>query len=497
MNDPLPPPSEIARHTVRGSVYSVTASAITIGLGLLRTYLMVTLLLPEQVGLAALGLFYVEMSTQFGSLGLNTAFIHKPDAGPADRRTYYTFHFLLGAGVLGAVSLAAPAIAGFYPQFDGLQVVIWLYAGITLLSVANQPQVAFLEKDLRFNRIAVLDVCGAVATTVVGPGLAFLGFGVWAILGEFAAGVLARFALLHFWIRPFRPQLGWDRASAGWFWRYGRSVWMNSNLTFLLGYFDDFWVGTGLGRGPLGIYNKAYEFSRYPRRVVANPVLSVFFPTFAYLQGDRTRLSRAFFRAASLIVRLGGLFALVAVIAAPEVFRLFLPEAWLPMRPVFQWMLAYTFFDPLQLAARRLLLATGRPGEVVRTGWFQLAVFVPAVVIGARGYGVEGVAVAADLMVLVGVFLLFRAASRVVDYSPSALWLWPVVAVVGITVLAVLAAPAMRGLADPWSLALKLTAVPALYAGFLYLVERDQLLTGVRMIRGLLGRTPSGGVEQA
>jgi O-antigen/teichoic acid export membrane protein len=310
------------------------------------------------------------------------------------------------------------------------------------------------------------------------------------VVGDFAAGVLARFALIHFRIRPYRPRLGWDRTAAGWFWRYGRSVWMNSNLGYVLDNFDDFWVGTSLGKISYGWYSKAYEFSRYPRRVVANPILSVFFPTFAFLQGDRTRLSRAFFRAASLIVRLGGLLALLAAIAAPEVFRLFLPEAWQPMRPAFQLMIVYTFLDPLYLAVRRLLLATGRPGVITRAGWVQLAFFIPAVILGARWWGIMGVALAADLMVLVGVVLLFRAARRVVDYSPAILWLKPAVAVAGITGLAIAAAQSLDGVPDPWVLAGKLILIPALYMGFLYAVEREQLLAGVRMIRGLLRPSP-------
>ena len=101
------------------------------------------------------------------------------------------------------------------------------------------------------------------------------------------------------------------------------------------------------------------------------------------------------------------------------------------MRPVFQLMIVYTFLDPLLLAVRRLLLATGQVSAINRAGWVQLAVFIPAVIAGARLYGIFGVALAADLMVLVGVVLLFRAARGVVDFSPAVLWLKPAVAVAG------------------------------------------------------------------
>src|SRR5690606_28345597 len=106
--------------------------------------------------------------------------------------------------------------------------------------------------------------------------------------------------------------------------------------------FDDWWVGTFLGSNPLGFYSRAYEFARYPRRAIANPVLSVFFPAFAQLQDDRERLSRAFFRPTSLMVRAGGLLSLIFVSVAPEFIRIFLGEKWIPMQLAFQLMIVYT-----------------------------------------------------------------------------------------------------------------------------------------------------------
>ena len=110
----------------------------------------------------------------------------------------------------------------------------------------------------------------------------------------------------------------------------------------------------------LGFYSKAYEFSRYSRRVVATPIISVFFPTFAAIQDDRLKLSRAFFRATSLMIRAGAFFSLLIVLLAPEIFTLFLPDVWQPMLLTFQLMMVYTLLDPITLAPHRLLLATGR-----------------------------------------------------------------------------------------------------------------------------------------
>ena len=85
--------------------------------------------------------------------------------------------------------------------------------------------------------------------------------------------------------------------------------------------------------------------------MVGNPILAVFRPTYARLQDDRQRLSRAFFRATSVIIRVGGLFSLIFILTAPEFIPLILGEQWLPMLLTFQLMIIYTFLDPVSLSA--------------------------------------------------------------------------------------------------------------------------------------------------
>lgn len=475
---------------MRGSAYSLAASAVTLTLGLARTYLMLLWLLPEEIGRAALGLLYVELALQFGGMGLNSAFVHHRSDEESLRRTFHSLNLLVGAGSLAAVAALAPLIARLHPDFGALAPLLLAFALASLLRVFNQSQNAMLEKALDFKRLAVLDAASAAASLIAGPGMAYLGFGAWAVLGEYTAARLARFLLLHAAYRPWRPRLGWDGAHARWFWQFGRSVWLESNLTWLLDHFDDYWTGAALGRNPLGWYSKAWEFSGYPRRVVANPIIAVFFPAFASLQHDRLKLSRAFFRAASLMLRGGALLALLLAAAAPEAFRLLLPAAWQPMRFTFQLMLVYALLDPLHIAAHRLLLAAGHPRRIVRARWLQLAVFIPAVILGAGGLGIAGVALAADLMMLAGIIALFRQVSAVVDYSPRKLWLNPLLAMTlsgGLT----LGLLSWGGaLPDAWSLALKLILLPLCYAAVLWLTERAELQEGWRMIHSLLKPPP-------
>ncbi len=484
------PPDNIARHTVKGSAYSVGASAVTIGLGFVRATLMARLLAdnPEYFGITTLALFYLGLASQFGRFGTSSAFLHHKEGGEAARATYFTLSLALKLGSMLLLAAVIPFITPFYADMPQLGWVILAYLGIELLRTFNDTQITMLSKDLAFGRLALANMAGSVARLIVGPGLAWWGAGLWSIVGEALSGVLARGLLIGLVYRPWRPRLGWDRQLVRWFWDYGVKVWWSTNLSFLLDRFDDFWIGTlpALGGVALGYYSRAYEFARYSRRVVANPVLSVFFPTFAHLQDDRLKLSRAFFRATSLMVRAGCLFTLVFILTAPEFIRIFLGEKWLPMRLTFQLMIVYTLLDPLSMAARNLLMAAGHPAVILRARVLQAALFIPAVIGLAALWGIEGVALAADVMILAGALVLFRHTHQVVDYSSRALWGWPLLALAVTAGVTLLLNPLWAGMPLWVAFAGKLTFIPLLFGGLLWLTEREQLLTGWSMIRGML-----------
>jgi len=471
---------------VSGSLLSVGSSAITLVLGVARSIMMARFLFPEAVGVSALALVYYNLAAELSRIGIHNAFIHHKDADEKVRATYFTLNAVLTAASMILLAVAAPFLGRFHSDMTGLAAVINAYLLVGFIRIFNSTQMGMLTKDLSFKKIAIVDIASSICMGVVGPWMAWQGYGVWAIVGEMAAGVISR-ALFLFWGGVhWRPRFGWDRESVRWFYDYGIKVWWASNFTYLLDRFDDFWIGTVLGKSPLGYYSKAYEYAGYPRRVVSTPLLDVFYPTFARLQDDRLGLSRAFFRVTSLMVRFGCWFSLIFVLTAPEFVPLLLGAQWLPMVGAFQLMIIYTLLSPLSEAASNLLLAVGQPAAVLRIRWVQLLLFIPAVILLASAGGIEGVALAADGMILIGTALSFAATRRVVDYSLRAMWGWPMIALV-LAGGATLALGPFWDTLHPWlSLLAKSAVISLIYGAVLLLFERRQLLTGWKMVVGLI-----------
>jgi O-antigen/teichoic acid export membrane protein len=478
---------DIARRTVSGSAYSIASSAVTIVLGIVRAILLARLLLPEHFSVVGLALFFLNLSAQLRGFGLDNALIQRKEANEEVMATYFTLRQGTVILNLGLLLVLVPVIGRFYPDYQLLMPALYAFIFIDLLKSFNSIQVTVLSKRMAFRFIAITDAASSIAMTIVAPTLAYLGFGIWSLGAERAARHMVRVIATWILYRPWRPRLGWNRRIAGELWQFGSKLWLGGNVSFLLDNFDDFWTATILGKTPFGYYDRAYEFANYPRRVIANPIVPVFFASFAQLQDDRIRLSRAFFRSMSLMVRTGFWFSLLFIIIAPEGIEVFLKAKWLPMVTTFQLMILYTLFDPLLATLNSLLIAVGQPGLILRTRLFQLIIFVPAVILLAAVNGIEGVAIATDIMVVVGTIYLFRHVGRFVDYSRLALWGWPAVALLITAGAALLMTPVWSTMSLWAALLAKTAVVSGIYWLILLLMERDELWRGWQMVWGLVG----------
>lgn len=472
----------IAARSVQGSLFTVGASAITTVSGFIRSVLLARLLLPEHFGVVTLAMFFLLLTMQVQRFGLHRAFIHRQDDSLSNLRTFATLRVGLTAIAVVLSLLAAPILARFYPGHPGLAPVLMVLALFEVLQAFNGVAQTLLEKALNFRRLALLDVASSLAMTVVAPTIAWLGGGVWALVAEQVTGVLVRTAGLWLYRPPWQPAFGLDRELAKWYFRFGSFVFANANLTFLLDRFDDFWTGTFLGATALGFYSRAYEFARYPRRVLSRPIVQVFFPVFAQLQDDRLHLSKAFYRVCSLIVRVGflafGTFALVA----PEFIRIFLGEKWLPMVVTFQLMLIYALFDPLTSICANLLNALGQPKVNGIIQFIRVVVFIPAIIILAYFYDINGVAIAVDLTLIIGICLWFKYVRYYVDFSIRQMLFAPILGVIlgGITATIL---TRCIGLSNEWiGLIVKGITVTAIYLSVTIALEGKNYLVGLRVL---------------
>jgi O-antigen/teichoic acid export membrane protein len=466
-------PEEISANLAQRSISSVLwnlVASLKIGVLVARSVFLARLLPVEVFGVYAMSSAVVALSSKVPLFGLADAFLHRASETEDEDRAAAVYFTLRSVFTL---AWAAILVTGTLVFADGqTRTALLLLAATKAGVLLSEIPKAILRRRVVHRRLALLQFLDAVFSTPVALALAWRGYTIWALLSTDVVTLVLTVALLYVWRPVWRPRLAWVPSVVRYYLRFGSSSFAATLLMRALDRVDDLWTGIFLGETSLGFYSRAYTFATYPRTLLASPINAVATGTYAELKGKRVQLSKAFFRTNALLLRSGFLFGGALALVAPELIRLALGTKWMPTVNVFRTMLLFTLLDPIKLATVSLLVAVGKPEAVVRARGIQLALLLGGLLIIGPRWGIFGVALAVDGMVMAGLAILLTQARRYVDYSLPALFGPPLIALsaglaLGGTVTGVI--PLLES--DWWTGGVKLIVFVAAYIGIVLLLE--------------------------
>ncbi len=483
------PPMSLARRTVTATGWNVLASVITVAVLFGRSIVLARLLPVEAFGVYSKAQAWLTITVTLSTFGMGAAFLNRdPETLDEDRAAAVFFTLKLAftsRWLAGVIVLALALTKGPFRL-----ALIWLGVTASVNHLSLVPR-TILHRRVVHRRLALIQTLSALATTAVAVGLAWSGADLIALLATDAVTALLSFVLIYLWRPVWRPRLSFAWPTVRYYLRYGSRQLAASLLVDMLDRVDDLWTGSFLGDQPLGFYSRAFRFATYPRQILTGPVGTVAWGTYAELKGRRLELSQAFFRVNALLIRAGFLLAGLLILIAPEFIRLVLTPRWMPMLDAFRLMLLYVMLDPIKGTIGNLFFAVGEPQRVVQARFIQLIVLLASLFALGPLLGIAGVALAADVMMLVGVAILLVQARQHVDFNARRLFVVPTLAL-GLGLAAGLAAAGWLVPAqDLWTAGAKLAAFPLVYAVTLLLFERRQLTDQVRQLRQLMRPPPT------
>ncbi len=297
-------------------------------LGLVVFAILAHLLEPVDFGLVALAAVFVALGQLFADQGLGDAVIQRREL--TRRQLDTAFWAALATGVLLSVAgvvLAIPVAALLgEPRLEQILQVLSL---VFVLAALNSIQLALLRRELDFRSLAVRRLFAVGAGGVVGIALAFTGAGAWALVGQqLASGAMS---VVMLWAAsPWRPSLAFSASDFRSLFAYGMNVVGSDFLGFVSRNTDNLLIGVVLGPIPLGFYAVAYRILDTSQVLLLNAARRLAFPSFARLQHDLGRVSRAYLRLArsSSALTLPGYVGLALV--AHEAIVVVFGQRWAP-----------------------------------------------------------------------------------------------------------------------------------------------------------------------
>jgi O-antigen/teichoic acid export membrane protein len=513
MSDETSAIHRIARGAVQtfGSAYAARLLTLAVRLLLLQ------ILVPEDFGAVGTAFSLLAMAVAARDFGLHYALLHQHDHVHALAPT----HFVLSI-TLGSIStVTALLMAFYYDQAIAVIQTLTVYLGGS--ATENYPKVAIalavfgvldffrtaaltaevqLQRDLAFGRLALAHGGGTVLAALVGLGLAYMGYGKWAlILGfyPYSVSYVVVFCAVV-WSKyppPLKRLHQFSLVAARQMIRYGFQFWLGGVPKIFVQHYDKLIISFYLGLHWRGLYDTAQDFAQIPTGAITLAIVRITGAVYARYQNDREQLSAAYRRALRLILRATVPLSLLLALEADRWVLIF-REEWVSAAPLLQSLIIYSLCRPILDDLHALFYSVGSPLSIARFAALQgiiLLVLAPFLALDVGGYGLSmgiyGISLSMNIMASVGLVFALIFARQFVDI--------PLAKTFGPPLLA-----GLMGVAMHQGLAPTLTALPPLahfllgsllfstgYIFGLFLIERRTLLLEIQnILHAVKGTTP-------
>jgi O-antigen/teichoic acid export membrane protein len=385
--------------------------------GLATSIVIARFLTPREVGLAAMGVVFVNLALLLADAGVAAAIVQRPTLTEDDKSTAFWATTVLGLGLtLAGIGLSWP-IARFY----GEPRVQPIFAALSFAFLFTAPGIvpgALLTRELKFRSQELRTIAATTASCAAGIGLAIAGFGPWAIVAQHLTITLVSTALL--WrASTWRPKLPATRTSFYGMAGFSSHVLGSRVFTWLARNVDNLLIGRYLGAAALGAYSLAFNLMITPVTRVAGPITQVFYPAFSRMR-EPERIAGAWLRAVRMVAFVVTPAMLGVIVVAPDFVRVVFGPRWLAAAPVLRILAPLGLVQALQALNYGILQSVARTRVLVRYSAVASVVTVGAFASGLP-WGIEGVATAYVLVsvVLEPAYLIIT--TRAVGITP---WRW-------------------------------------------------------------------------
>lgn len=405
----------LKKKVIRGGFWVFGLRVFRRGFEFIRTIVLARLLVPEDFGLMGIALLAMSALESFSQTGVQEALVQKDGDIEEYLDTAWTIQVIRGLVIAAILFFGAPLIGAFFGEpsavsFTRALALSEIFKGFTHIGVV------YFQKELEFHKQFIYQISGTLADLLVSIPAAIILRNPWALVYGLLAGNLIRL-VFSFIISDRRLSFNVDRKYSRQLFDFGKFIFMQAIILFLLNQGDDAFVGRYLGVAALGIYQLGYRISNITATEITHVISSVTFPAYSKIQNDTRKLSSALkmtlkFTSFLTFPIAGGIFIL-----APEFTELFLGEQWLEVIPVIQILSLEGLMRSIGASFGPVYRATANLEVPPKISLVQLIILGVILWPLSAKWGINGTAVAITIMLAVGFCLTSVKVSEILKVS--------------------------------------------------------------------------------
>lgn len=343
---------------VKGAMWTLMEKVSTQIVGFVVGMILARLLTPNDYGTVALtGIFFAVAGVLIDG-GFGNALIQKKDADDLDFNSVFYLNIVLSVVAYIALFFAAIWIADFYKTPE-LALIVRMSAICLLFNAVNAIQNAELTKKMLFHLSFRVSLLSCLTSAIFGVALAFLGFGVWALVWSSLAGgfvgVMARWFII-----AWRPKAMFSFQRLKPLFSYGWKMAVSGLIDQIFSNLNGLLIGKFYTKTDLAYVNKGRSLPCLAMNEVDATLGRVSFPALVLFQDDKMRLRDAMRRMIQCSTFL--VFPLMVGIAvcSYSILRLLFGSQWTPAAPYMMFACFTYAFWPFSTINLRGLMVLGR-----------------------------------------------------------------------------------------------------------------------------------------
>lgn len=450
------------------------------------------LLMPEAFGTLAILLVVIEVANTIAQSGLGLALVQRPKADAVAFSSAFWLSMGLSLVLYGVIFLGAPLLASFYCMPD-LALYVRVLGLVVFSNAFNSIQRAYLQKELEFKALFVVNTSAVFVSGLCGIIAAFLGWGVWALILQVGLQSLCACAVLMI-VVPWKPRLIFNANVAKDLFAYGGKLCLTGILNVIYTGVSELIIGKACNPTQLGYYSQGRKWPNYALSVVSGALQNVMFPAFAKMKDDPESLHSAMRRMVIVGTYLIMPASVLLAIIAEPLIALLLTERWLPSVLVFQLICLANSILMLQLVNLRAYMAVGDSGLYLKLQLLKVTIGTLALSAAALlTHDIYVVALSTMLFSWVAIIGIdMQPAKRVLGFGRLE-QLWLIVPCALLTLLAACCTVPIAFINQPYLLQLVLQVVmfAFVYIAGSCLVKAEGLSLCLDIVKELLGHKAS------
>ena len=326
--------TNLKKQGLKGSFWNFPNIIVNQARNFIVSLVLARLLTPSEFGLISMALVLNSILEIVIEFGLSSALIREPKVTSQQIST--VFYLNIGLGFLCSllVCSVAPLFGRFF-EMSQLSDIVRITSWSFFIASFGTLQIALFQRDLNFKAPFIAKVISGTSSGIVGLVLAFIGFGVWALVWMQLTGWLLN--SISIWLlSKWRPTKEFNIQSISKFLTFGWKFTLSTILSRAFTQIDQIIIGKLYSAATLGLFNRAKSLNYLVLECSFNPIRSVMLPTLSKLQDDKKAFQYSLIKLLNIVSFLSFLFSGLMYVCSDSLIYLLYGEKWMGTVPIFK-----------------------------------------------------------------------------------------------------------------------------------------------------------------